>query len=238
MKTVALITATLITAGCATTTTGDPQPATPGAADPSSSTVASAPTGPPIVPAASIKGKLLKRSELGDIVGDTNLVAVADYTDPDRKANAFDPMDCGYRFLAGSSVGYTARGRLAMYGDGNRGARGTLATQVIAAFPDGEGSQRFMETTTAGWLRCPDDAPFTVTDPGATATVQTWVADEPLITPTRIATTLTRRGGSTRTCSHVVAVVFNVAVEGAACGDGDTVGQAGAIADRILGELP
>lgn len=237
MKSIALITATLITAGCATTTTGVPQRATPGTADPTS-TVTPTPTGPPIVPAASIKGKLLKRSELGDIVGDTNLVAVADYTDPDRNADAFDPTDCGYRFLAGSSVGYTARSRLAMYGDGNRGARGTLATQVIVAFPDDEGSQRFMETTTDGWLRCPDDAPFTVTDPGATATVQTWVADEPLITPTRIATTLTRRGGSTRTCSHVVAVVFNVAVEGSACGDGDTAGQAGAIADRILAKLP
>lgn len=238
MKTVALITAALITAGCATTTNGDPRTATPGAAGPRPSTVAPVPTGPPIVPAASIKGKLLKRSDLGDIVGDTNLVAVANYTDPDRNADAFDPVNCGDRFLAASSVGYNAPGRMAMYGDGNRGSRGMLASQVIVAFPDVERSQQFMETTTDGWLRCPNDAPFTITDPGSAATVQTWIADVPLITPTRIATTLTRQGGPPRTCSHVIAIVSNVAVEGAACGDGDTAAQAGNITDRILAELP
>jgi hypothetical protein len=239
VKTIAVLAATLAVAGCAHETGGAARAASSSAATSSTTPAAPTTTGTPVVPAASIKGDLLKGSELGAIVGDTDMVGVQTYTEPDNGSNAADPFWCGLRLLAASSVGYYAPGRLAMYGDANRGAGGKLAEQVVAAFIEPKLATQFLATNSRDWAQCPDGKAFPVafSNHDGNRAVLHWVPDKPVDTPTRIATTLTAQEGPPRTCSHVIAIYSNVVVEGGACGDGDTMSQANTIADQILAKV-
>jgi len=87
------------------------------------------------------------------------------------------------------------------------------------------------------WGLCPDHAPFTYDFGHGVShwTTGTITANEDT---SRISTTAQRQEPPPHTCAHVMAAQANVVVETHACGDGDTLAAANAIADRILAKVP
>lgn len=231
----ALVAILAVTAGCSTQTSRSAQPEATSSSETSSTAVVTTPTGPPVVPAAAIKSMLLQRSELAAIVGDTDMAQVASYLDkPNSDTTGFDPFECSFRALAGSATAYYIKSRQALIGDVNRGARGQVANQVITAFADDHYPAMLLASAARGWKGCPVDEPFTVTD----GDLVTWIPDQPVVTPTRISTTMTRVGDTPRTCRHVIAAQYNLVVDVITCGDGDTTRDANQIVDRILAKIP
>lgn len=120
-----------------------------------------------------------------------------------------------------------------MVGDTNRGARGHVAAQVIAAFGDRDEPAELLAGDKRRWASCPAGQPFTVT---GDADVTNWVGGDIIVD--EIGTTTVRQGAEPRTCHHVLASRANLVVEAFACGDGDTTAQANQIVDRILVQFP
>ena len=131
MRRAALLGVCVTVAGCTTVTGGSTQPA-----DTLGTTmVTTTTTAPALVPAASTTDKLLTRSELAAIVGDTDLTEVESYTEPDVAKQPIKPRECAYRAPVAETIGYLGTGRQAMVGNTNRGApRGRVAAQLITAF--------------------------------------------------------------------------------------------------------
>lgn len=104
MKSIAALAALLLAAAGCTTHPDGPVPTASSAPQTASATATAA--GPPIVAASAIKSMLLKRSELGAIIGDTDVAELFSFTEPNDATTPFDPFPCAYRALAGSSIGY------------------------------------------------------------------------------------------------------------------------------------
>ncbi|KUH85695.1 hypothetical protein AU186_23465 [Mycobacterium sp. GA-1999] len=182
---------------------------------------------------------LLKRSELGDIIGDTDLVETQAYNRPQRSNVTIEPWACRSRALAGET-GVWAK-KPALVGNANRGAHGQAVTQMVAVFEDpaditgiaGQGGA--MWTIEHEWGNCPDgDIFFIELDP---TNNQRWVPYPITKGPDRIGTTF-QRDGLPRNCHHVVAHRANVLVDVVVCTDGDSKAPANTLTDRILAKLP
>jgi PknH-like extracellular domain len=227
----------VVVAGCATTLDGTAEPADTLGPNPTTSTTAA----PTLVPAAGINDKLLKRSELAGIVGDTDMRQFVTYVKPDDSVVlVVQPSECTYRlFVAGANAygaGLGGHELVAMAGDGNRGARGQVAYQVISVWQDRVQPVRAVEDIGLDWGLCPDGV-FTLNAPEGQAHWLTGTVISRAPAP-RISTTSQRQEPPPHTCSHVVAAQANVLVETSVCGDGDTMSAANQIADSLLAKFP
>jgi hypothetical protein len=213
--------------GCATKVEGSAQPAD--TLGPTTTT----PT-PTLVPTAGIADKLLKRDELGSIVGDTDLKDNANVTKPEWDGG-FVPEECGDRMVVAQDANYGSQ--MAIAGNQATGARGQIASQVIAVWTNREGSRANVRLVALNWGVCPDNAPFTYDSGHGIShwTAGTITANEDT---SRISTTAQRQEPPPHTCGHVMAAQANVVVETSVCGDGDTLAAANQIADRILAKVP
>jgi hypothetical protein len=223
----------VVAGGCATRVEGTAQPAdTLGP----TSTITTTPA-PALVPAAQAADKLLKRSELASIVGDTDMKEVGDLTKPEYNRSGFDPQECGERLLVGQSMGYGGDKMSAFVGNQARGARGQVASQVISVWVDRDQPRMTVRMTALDLDSCADNQTFTsnLADGLHHWTSGTVTANEDT---SRISTTSQRQEPPPHTCSKVMAAQANVVVESAACGDGDTLAAANQIADRILAKIP
>jgi hypothetical protein len=222
----------LLMSGCADVIDGTAVPGeTPGAA----TTTTTAPT-PTLVPTASLSSLLLKRSELGDLVGDTDMTQEQDITAPMPAEDVkLEPGECRARALPGED-GLSLPSVQGVAGNLNRGARGVGATQLVAVFTNRNDAASSPDFALGMWKLCNDGQQFTI-DTGDGGS-QHWTAG-PITGPkTRIETTDTRQEPPPRTCHHVMTAQANVVVETIVCGDGDTTAQANAIVDRILAKVP
>jgi hypothetical protein len=222
----------LLMSGCADVIDGTAIPGeTPGAA----TTTTTAPT-PTLVPTASLSSLLLKRSELGDIVGDTDMTQGLDITAPMPEEDAkLDPFECRARALIGEE-GISLPSMQGVAGNIDRGARGVSASQLVAVFTNRNDAADGPDFALGQWKECNDGQVYTV-DLGDKG-IQHWTAG-PITGPkTRIETTSTRQEPPPRTCHHVLTAQANVVVEIIVCGDGDTTAQANEITDRILTKVP
>jgi hypothetical protein len=232
----ALTAATVALAACSdTTTAGTAHPA----ADPVKTTTTSVPApAPSIVPAAGINTKLLSVTQLGAIVGDTDMRPVASYAEPNMYTSGIEPVNCVGAAVAATANAYFSKTRIAMAGDTNRGTGGQVATQVISVFGSRTDPANLLVSYRLDWASCLRKPSFTTT--GSTDDVgQHWTASTAQEADVnRLSITLTRTEPPPRTCHHVVATQANVGVEAIACGDGDTTKEANEIVDTILAKIP
>ncbi len=230
--------AVVMLAGCASAVDGGAGPATDlGTATPSAqppvTTTTAAPSTPALVPAASGADLLLKRSELGEIIGDTDLVETQAYTEPRRANVKIEPWGCRYRAWPGESGVWAKKPTLV--GNANRGAAGQSVTQMVAIFENPGDAAEALKTIERDWGTCPNgDIFFIELSP---TNNQRWVPYPITTAPNRIGTTF-QRDGLPRNCHHVVANQANVLVDNLVCTDGDSTAPANTVADRILAKLP
>ena len=208
-----------------TTTTSVPPPVTTTAAPPTST----------LVPAADAPDLLLKRSELGEIIGDNDLVELGTYTKWERQNINIEPWPCRARALAGEEG--LSGDTITLTGNINRGARKQSVDQVVAIFEnpaDITASTGAMWVIEEQWRDCPDGDIFFIEVEGKD---QRWVPYPISTGPDRIGTTF-QRDGLPRNCHHVVAHRRNVLADVIVCGDGDNTAPANTVADRILAKVP
>jgi hypothetical protein len=227
-----LVAVAAILVGCTMTIGGTATPDSATAEVPPPPTTAT----PSLVPTASMRDLLLKRSELGEIVGDTDMKEVESFNGPNTDIRGFEPLQCAYRAKVAATLGYASDARQGLLGDTNRGARGNLAAQVVSVFDSRKAPTDVLFIARLDWFSCAEGQMFTVRS--SDNDISHWVAGATTVTPTRIATTIRREEPPPRSCHHVLAAQANVVVEAFACGDGDTTAQVNAIADKILAEIP
>jgi hypothetical protein len=230
MRLVAVLGVCLAVAGCAPDVID-------GTARPGDKPSTTAPTTstPALVPTASLNTLPLKRSQLGDIVGDTNMTQVQEITRPSPQYVAIDPIDCKPRALP-AETGLGGKAVQGLVGNVNRGEQGQAATQIVAIFDNRQDASQTIDFVRANWQLCRDGQRFTIPlDGGVT---QHWIAREITSGDSRIGSTMTREEPPPRTCHHVMAAKANVVVETIVCGDGDTTAAANEIADQIVAKVP
>jgi hypothetical protein len=226
----------LLILGCSDGTGGG----TPPAQSTESSLTSSAPPAPALVAASAAKPALLKRSELGEIIGDTDLRQVQSHTKPWQSGDGADPRDCAPRLLFNEAV--AAYGYQLAVGDTNRGARGQIAQQLVTVFDNRDQPAKVVGDLARMFGYCAAGAPFSTTVGDVT---QHWTpgpvtsdATGPLSDATRAGAGAQRLEAPPRTCYHATMARANVVVESVVCGDGDSEGQANLIIDRIAAKFP
>jgi hypothetical protein len=227
-----------IVLGCSDGTGATTQPAQTTESAPS--VTSAAPPTPALVAASAAKGALLKRSELGEIIGDTDLRQVQSHTKPWQSSDGVDPRDCAPRLLFNQAV--AAGGYQLAVGDTNRGARGQVAQQLITVFANRDQPARVVGDFARMFGYCAAGAPFSTTIGSVT---QHWMpgpvtsdATGPVSDATRAGAGAQRQEAPARNCYHATVVRANVVVESVVCGDGDSAGQANVIIDRIAAKFP
>jgi hypothetical protein len=191
------------------------------------------------VAAAAAKPALLKRSELGEIIGDTDLRQVQSHTKPWQSGEGADPRDCAPRLLFNEAV--AANGYQLAVGDTNRGARGQIAQQLITVFDNRDQPAKVVGDLARMFGYCAAGEPFSTTAGDVT---QHWMpgpvtsdATGPLSDATRAGAGAKRQEAPLRNCYHATVARTNVVVESVVCGDGDSERQANAIIDRIAAKF-
>jgi hypothetical protein len=220
----------LIVAACSNSTGEDAAHQPEGVTADATST---APPAPPLVAASAADEALLKRSELGAIIGDTDLRQVATFTKPWQSSDGVDPRDCTPRLGFNATVGTAGYQRAV--GDSNRGARGQSATQLVTVFVNREQPQQVSAGLGRSFGYCAEGEQFTTTARGVT---QHWTSGPATHRATRAGGGAQRHEAPPRNCYHAVALRANTVVESIVCGDGDSAAQANAIVDRISAMLP
>jgi hypothetical protein len=129
------------------------------------------PPAPRLVSAAAAGAALLKRTELGEIIGDTDLRQVKSYTKPSESGEGVQPRDCAPRLLFSEAV--AAAGYQAAVGASSRGARGQSAAQLITVFTDREQPARVVGDLGRMVGYCAEGESFSTTAGDAT---QQWIA--------------------------------------------------------------
>lgn len=193
-----------------------------------------APAMPTLVPAADGPELLLKRGELGEIIGDTDLVEKEAYNGRQSANVKIEPWACRSRALP-AETGLMKDPTVV--GNVNRGARGQSVDQMVAIFEnpvDITASNGVMWLIEEEWRDCPDGDIFFIEVADQN---QRWVPYPISTGPDRIGTTF-QRDGLPRNCHHVVAHRANVLTEVIVCGDGDNTAPANTVADRILAKVP
>jgi hypothetical protein len=192
------------------------------------------------VAASAAKPALLKRSELGEIIGDTDLRQVQSHTKPWQSSDGAEPRDCAPRLVFNEAV--AAYGYQLAVGDTNRGARGQIAQQLVTVFDNHDQPAKVVGDLARMFGYCAAGKPFSTTVGDVT---QHWTpgpvtsdATGPLSDATRAGAGAQRQEAPPRTCYHATMARANVVVESVVCGDGDSEGQANLIIDRIAAKFP
>jgi hypothetical protein len=225
-----VIAAVVASAGCSQTTTG----ASRRADDTTTTAAAPTSTAPTIVPTTGIKGKLLSLSQLGAIVGDTEMQQLQSWAEPNIDTAGVDPFDCTAAMLVATNGGYYQKTRQAMIGDTDRGAGGWVAAQVISVFASRADTAPFLDSMASDWNSCHRKGAITLAGPPP----QHWTAGQLEQGDARIAITVTRTDPPPRTCRHVLAAQANIVVDALVCGDGDTVAPTNQLVDALLAKFP
>ncbi len=246
----------LLLAGCSTETDGQAKQSTPTTQE---STPAAAPSAPPtpvptVATADLARQALLKRSELGEIIGDTDVRQTGTFDKPWQVSTGVEPADCAMKLLFQESI--AADGYLAVMGDQNKGARGQTAAQLIQVFPVTSKTwpvpnRQALRTASTNIQhlydeQCREGTVFTTTAKDVT---QHWTAgpvtsenpealDDQRQDTARGGGGAVRQEGPTRNCYHAVQARGNAVVESIVCGDGDSEAQAFKIVDQIAAKLP
>ncbi|MFV8141890.1 sensor domain-containing protein [Mycolicibacterium senegalense] len=253
----------LLLAGCSTpvdgeakqapaTTETSAQPSTPAAATSSELPPAAAP--PTVATVELARQALLKRSELANILGDTNMRQVSTYDKPWDPATGIDPPDCAAKLLFQESI--ASYGYLAAIGDHNQGEGGHTASQMIQVFPvtskdwpvPNRQALRAASTIVQHIYdeQCREGTTFTTTAKDVT---QHWTAgpivsenpsalDDQRQDTSRGGGGAVRQEGPPRSCYHAAMARANAVIESIVCGNGDSLAQANLIIDQIAAKLP
>lgn len=236
----------LVLAGCTTTQTGTPRAADQSTTRPAvrsspsaSATPSAAPTStqPAPLTIAELKPLLLKRSELADIMGDTDMQQLQAFEQATRSNDVqITPAGCRNLALPAETAVWSDSTK-ALAGDANRGAGGQAVTQVVAVMASSAvAADTVNSILTAFWrMQCQPGQPFTMKlDTGE----QQWVPDTPQSSgqPQRISVNFTR-ADPPRYCTHAYTSANNVLIEALACGKADTATQAAAVLDRIKAKI-
>jgi hypothetical protein len=234
---IGLLGAGLMVVGCSDSS-GDAPPAS--ATESAPAVTSTSPPAPSLVSAAAARDALLKRTELGQIIGDTDLRQDRSYTKPSDSGEGVQPRDCAPRLLFGEAV--AAAGYQAAVGDSNRGARGQSAAQLITVFVNREQPALVVGDLGRMLGYCADGESFSTT---ARDVTQQWIAGPAASDALGPVSGATRAGGGARrheapprNCYHAAAVRANVVAESVVCGYGDSTRQASEIVDRITAKLP
>lgn len=235
-----LLGAGLMVVGCSDSS-GDAVQPPPVVTESAPAVTNTSPPAPRLVSAAAAGDALLKRTELGEIIADTELRQDKTYTKPSESGDGVLPRDCTPRLLFSEAV--AAAGYQAAVGNSNRGARGQSAAQLITVFTDREQPARVVGDLGRMLGNCAAGESFSTTASGAT---QQWIAGPAASDALGPVGGATRAGGGAqrqeeatpRNCYHAVAARANVVAESVVCGDGDSTGQATEIVDRITAKLP
>lgn len=247
----------LLLSGCSTAVDGQAKKA-PEIDEQTTATTGPATSASPPPPTASTpdlaREALLKRSELAEIVGDTDMRQEASFDKPDQSAVGIEPTQCAVRALFQQSS--AAYDYLAAMGNQNTGARSQSVSQLIQVFPvknkawrePNRHARRVASDIVVKFNheQCRQGTVATVTVEGKT---QHWTAgpvsseNPAALTDTMQETTrggagMQRQGGKPRSCYHAVLARANAVVESVVCGDGDSQAQANQIIDRIAAKLP
>lgn len=246
-RTATVLVATAVAAsliGCSSTQTGTPRASDESASRPAvrsspSGTTSAAPTSKRQAPItlAELKPLLLKRSELAEVMGDTDMQQLQGFDAPTRNDVDITPPGCRNLALPAETAVWSDVTK-ALVGDANRGAGGQAATQVVAlmASPD-VAAQKVDEIWTVFWQQsqCQTGQPFTM---DLESGQQQWVPDaaKSFGQPQRISVSYTRADPA-RFCTHAYTSANNVLIEALACGKADTSAQASVILDRIVAKI-
>jgi hypothetical protein len=235
---IGLLGVALIVLGCSDGTGGTTPPAQSTESAPSATS--SAPPTAALVAASAANEALLKRSELGEIIGDTDLRQVQRHTKPWQGSAGVDPRACAPRVVFNEAV--AASGYQLAVGDTNRGARGQIAQQLITVFDNRDQPAKVVGDLARMFGYCAAGEPFSTTSGDVT---QHWMpgpvtsdATGPLSDATRAGAGAQRQEAPPRNCYHATVARANVVVESVVCGDGDSEGRANVIIDRIAAKFP
>lgn len=235
----------VVLAGCGTTTSDDADRQGSGAGDstaagtPSSSGEVASP--PVLVTAPAAQDALLKSAELAQIVGDTEMRPLKDYTHPSESSKGVEPGSCAPRLLFNEAV--AAAKYQSVSGNNSKGARGQTAAQLITVFVDQAQPRAVVAALSRMFGYCPAGQPFSTTVGDITQHwMPTAVTNEGMdrwgTTASRAGAGADRQDASSRHCYHAALARANVTVESIVCGDGDSASMANAVIDRIASKLP
>lgn len=228
---------TVALAGCTTTIPGAAHTLRSGAPSPSSVTApegSDSPSNGFIAPNA-LNATLLKRGDLAAAVASADLRPLLSYDKPDF-STSMQPQQCDFRAFPARSTAYLSPLLEGMAGDANSDDQtGVLAAQVVSSWSTVDHPKMVLSKMTSEWNMCPDGQGFTAFTPEKSTP---WLSG-PVTQPTeqRAVSLITRQEPPAKTCAHLVTMYLNTVVETLVCGPGDTVAQAGVIADRVVSNL-
>ncbi|CAN5470632.1 hypothetical protein BH09ACT8_BH09ACT8_55540 [soil metagenome] len=228
--------------GCGTSTTGA---ITEQRSTPAVSTIATPPSSTPpppaFVTAPAAQAALLKTADLAQIVEDTEMRPLAEFTHPWDLTTGVEPGVCASRLLFSQAI--AAIKYQAVSGNRIKGARGQIVAQLITVFVD----KRRPEAVVAEFVKmfgyCPAGQSFSTTDGRVT---QHWMpteirsegVDRSVMSASRAGGGADREEAPLRGCYHAALAKANVTVESIVCGDGDSAGMANTVIDRIAAKFP
>jgi hypothetical protein len=239
----ALILAVMLV-GCGTS-------ATDGGTEQRSTTVASAsgspssspppPPPPALVTAPVAQAALLKTAEMAQIVGDTDMRPLAEFTHPWDLTTGVEPGVCASRLLFSQAI--AAIKYQAVSGNRIKGARGQIVSQLITVFVDKQRPAAVVAEFVKMFGYCPAGQTFSTTDGKVT---QHWMptdirsegVDRSVMIASRAGAGADREEAPLRGCYHAGLARANVTVESIVCGDGDSAGMANTVIDGIAAKLP
>jgi hypothetical protein len=231
----------LIVAGCSNGSGGYAAPAQP--TSPSSNTPTPTNTAPPtpkLITATAAHDALLKRTQLGEIIGDSDMRQTNQYTRPWVSSEGVEPPDCALRLLFNQAA--AAGNYQSAIGDNNRGAAGNTVAQLITVFDNREQPAKVVGDFARMFGYCADQQLFRTTSGDVTqhwtAIGSTSDAKDPLSDATRAGGGAQRQEAPPRNCYHAVVAQANGVVEALVCGPGDAAAQANEIVKRITEKLP
>lgn len=199
------------------------------------------PPRPAFVTAPAAQAALLKAAELAQIVGDTEMRPLIEFTRPAEESTGVEPKSCAPRLLFNQAIG--AVKYQAVSGNRVKGARGQIAAQLITVFVHGAQPGAVLADFILMFGYCPAQQAFSTT---ARDVTQHWmpteVASEGMDRSSRFASRAgagaDRLEAPARQCYHAAVARANTTIESIVCGDGDSKAMANTVIDRIAEKLP
>ncbi|WP_342314742.1 sensor domain-containing protein (plasmid) [Mycobacterium avium subsp. hominissuis] len=234
----------MVLVGCGSSpsaTNGATERSTAAVESPATSTPSETPALPAFVTAPAAQAALLKTADLAQIVGDTDMRPLAEFTHPWELSTGVEPGSCAPRLLLNQAI--AAAKYQAVSGNRIKGARGQIVAQLITVFVDKHQPGVVVADFVKMFGYCPAGQPFTTTDGRVT---QHWMptavssdgVDRAGMSAVRAGAGADRQEAPVRGCYHAALARSNVTVEAIVCGNGDSAGMANTVVDRIAVKLP
>ncbi|ETW24460.1 sensor domain-containing protein [Mycobacterium gastri] len=193
------------------------------AAKPATSTAAAAPT--------RIDSMLLGAAEIGNLVGDQNMVSAAHSDQLRSPQGTLSDPECLAAFEPLQESMYRPHDPTAVHSEVLHTQGENPAHRVIEAavgFPSAEKARAFLQASADKWAACANKTvKFTTSSKSSE-----WTFGDVTGAPPKITQVRTETDGSGKTCQHVLKAVSDVVIEVEACGT-DIADGAGQIADQM-----